>query len=45
MNKVREPYCMKCGEAMTDLTPPCFACGKTNRMGSKYCIHCGNRLR
>ena len=44
-NKVREPYCMKCGEALTESTPPCFACGKTNRMGSKYCIHCGNRLR
>src|SRR5262249_22922851 len=44
-NKVREPYCSKCAEPLTDPTPPCHQCGKTNRMGSRCCIHCGNRLR
>jgi predicted Zn finger-like uncharacterized protein len=44
-NKVREPYCNKCAEPLTDPTPPCHQCGKTNRMGSRCCIHCGNRLR
>lgn len=45
-NKAREyPYCLKCGEALTDPTPPCHHCGKPNRMGSRCCIHCGNRLR
>jgi serine/threonine protein kinase len=45
VNKVREPYCAKCAEPLTDPTPPCNYCGKTNRMGSRCCIHCGNRLR
>jgi predicted Ser/Thr protein kinase len=45
MNKVREPFCGKCGEPLTDPTPPCHYCGKANRMGSRFCIHCGNRLR
>jgi serine/threonine protein kinase len=44
-NKVREPYCAKCAEPLTDPTPPCHHCGKNNRMGSRCCIHCGNRLR
>jgi hypothetical protein len=44
-NRVREPYCTKCAEPLTDPTPPCHYCGKTNRMGSRCCIHCGNRLR
>lgn len=44
-NKVREPFCTKCAEPLTDPTPPCHYCGKTNRMGSRCCIHCGNRLR
>jgi predicted Ser/Thr protein kinase len=44
-NKVREPYCAKCAEPLTDPAPPCHNCGKTNRMGSRYCIHCGNHLR
>jgi serine/threonine protein kinase len=43
-NRVREPYCCKCGEPLTDLTPPCNHCGKENRMGSRCCIYCGNRL-
>jgi predicted Ser/Thr protein kinase len=45
VNKVREPYCGKCAEPLTDPTPPCHQCGKNNRMGSRCCIHCGNRLR
>jgi predicted Ser/Thr protein kinase len=45
VNKVREPYCSRCAEPLTDPAPPCHNCGKTNRMGSRYCIHCGNHLR
>ncbi len=46
LNKARDHvYCMKCGEPLTDPTPPCYHCGKTNRMGSRCCIYCGNRLR
>lgn len=44
-NKVREPYCLKCAAPLTDPTPPCAHCGKLNRMGSRCCIYCGNRLR
>jgi serine/threonine protein kinase len=45
INKVREPFCLKCAEPLTDPTPPCTHCGKLNRMGSRCCIYCGNRLR
>ncbi len=46
VNKARDHvYCMKCAEPLTDATPPCYHCGKMNRMGSRCCIHCGNRLR
>jgi phage FluMu protein Com len=45
VNKVRTPYCTKCAEPLTDPTSPCNMCGKYNRMGSRCCIHCGNRLR
>jgi serine/threonine protein kinase len=45
LNKVREPYCSRCAEPLTDLTPPCHHCGQINRMGSRCCIYCGNRLR
>ena len=31
--------------SLTEPTPPCHHCGKSNRMGSRCCIHCGNRLR
>ena len=44
-NKIRTPYCTKCAEPLTDSTAPCAMCGKFNRMGSRCCIHCGNRLR
>jgi serine/threonine protein kinase len=44
-NKVREPYCSKCAEGLTDATALCHQCGKSNRMGSRCCIYCGNRLR
>ena len=33
------------GTPLTDLMPPCGHCGKANRMGSRCCIYCGNRLR
>jgi predicted Ser/Thr protein kinase len=45
VNKVREPYCSRCAEPLTDPAPPCASCGKPNRMGSRYCIHCGSLLR
>src|SRR5262249_33850094 len=45
INKVREPYCLKCAAPLTDPSPPCTHCGKLNRMGSRCCIYCGNRLR
>lgn len=44
-NPVRTPYCVKCAESLTDPTAPCASCGKFNRMGSRCCIYCGNRLR
>jgi serine/threonine protein kinase len=44
-NPIRQPYCSKCAGALTDLMPGCNHCGKQNRMGSRYCIYCGNRLR
>jgi predicted Ser/Thr protein kinase len=44
-NKARSPYCVKCAEPLTDPTAPCGMCGKNNRMGSRFCIFCGNRLR
>lgn len=45
VNPVRLPYCRQCAAPMTAATPPCNYCGKDNRMGSRCCIHCGNRLR
>jgi predicted Ser/Thr protein kinase len=44
-NKVRTPFCTKCAEPLTDPTAPCVMCGKYNRMGGRFCIYCGNRLR
>jgi hypothetical protein len=44
-NPVRQPYCQKCAEPLTDLMPACGHCGKQNRLGSRCCIQCGNRLR
>jgi serine/threonine protein kinase len=45
VNPVRQPYCVKCAAALTDAALVCSSCGKNNRMGSRFCIHCGNRLR
>jgi predicted Ser/Thr protein kinase len=42
-NAVRKPYCIKCGEALTEETP-CFHCGRKNRLGNRHCIYCGNKL-
>jgi len=44
-NKVRTPYCSKCAEPLTEPANLCNSCGKNNHMGSRFCIHCGNRLR
>jgi serine/threonine protein kinase len=44
-NTVRHPYCAKCAAPLTELMPPCSHCNKQNRMGSRWCIYCGNRLR
>ncbi len=44
-NKVREPYCTRCAEPLTEPAAACHQCGKANRMGSRCCIYCGNRLR
>ena len=44
-NKVRQPYCVKCAAPLTDVVLLCNSCGKDNRMGSRFCIHCGNRIR
>jgi serine/threonine protein kinase len=45
VNLVRSPYCVKCAEPLTDPKATCNHCGKSNRLGSRCCIHCGNRLR
>ena len=45
LNKVRTPFCTKCAEPLTDPASPCTMCGKYNRLGSRFCIYCGNRLR
>jgi serine/threonine protein kinase len=45
INPVRVPYCEKCAEALTDAAAHCNSCGKNNRMGSRFCIYCGNRIR
>jgi serine/threonine protein kinase len=44
-NPIRQPYCCKCAGSLTDLMPGCSHCGKQNRMGSRCCIYCGNRLQ
>lgn len=43
-NPVRQPYCVECANPLTDFAPPCQHCGKNNRLGSRWCIHCGRRL-
>jgi serine/threonine protein kinase len=45
INAVRQPYCVKCAAPLTDSALVCSSCGKNNRMGSRFCIHCGNRVR
>jgi predicted Ser/Thr protein kinase len=44
-NAVRQPYCIKCAAPLTEPTAGCGSCGKNNRLGSRFCVHCGNRLR
>lgn len=45
VNRVREPYCVRCGTPLTEPGPPCTACGRENYLGSRFCVHCGSRLR
>jgi predicted Ser/Thr protein kinase/phage FluMu protein Com len=45
VNGVRQPYCVQCAEPLTDAAAPCHHCGQVNRLGSRCCIYCGNRLR
>jgi predicted Ser/Thr protein kinase/phage FluMu protein Com len=45
VNRVREPHCSQCAAALTEVMPGCLGCGQTNRQGSRFCIHCGGRLR
>lgn len=45
VNPMRQPYCGRCAAPLTALLPGCNQCGKANRMGSRCCIYCGNRLR
>ena len=44
VNPVRQPYCSQCAASLTDPAPPCQQCGQNNRLGSRWCIHCGHRL-
>jgi serine/threonine protein kinase len=44
-NEVRKPYCVKCTAPLTDATVLCKQCGKTNFMGSRFCIYCSQLLR
>jgi predicted Ser/Thr protein kinase len=44
-NEIRKPYCQKCAAPLTDVIVLCTQCGKDNRMGCRFCIHCGNRLQ
>jgi serine/threonine protein kinase len=46
VNPVRQPYCGRCCQPLTDLSPvPCGGCGQNNRLGSRHCVHCNARLR
>ncbi|MFN5330649.1 MAG: serine/threonine protein kinase [Planctomycetota bacterium] len=44
-NAVRIPYCAGCAAELTDAAHACLDCGKPSRMGCRYCIHCGGRMR
>jgi serine/threonine protein kinase len=41
----REPYCRRCAAPLTELALVCSHCRKQNRLGSRWCIFCGSRLR
>jgi serine/threonine protein kinase len=43
VNEVRLPYCACCAEPLTPSGSPCRHCGEANRLGSRFCIHCGKR--
>lgn len=44
-NPVRTPYCNQCAAELTDPGNACPDCGKPSRMGCRYCIDCGGRIR
>jgi len=44
-NPARSPYCNNCASELTDLGNACPDCGKSSRMGCRYCIQCGGRIR
>ena len=44
-NPAREPFCRSCGEGLTDAGANCGQCSRLNRLGCRYCIYCGGRLR
>lgn len=44
-NPVRTPYCHHCAAELTDQGNACPDCGKCSRMGCRYCIQCGGRIR
>jgi serine/threonine protein kinase len=44
-NRVRQPYCDRCWQPLTDLAPlPCARCGRHNLLGIRHCVHCDARL-
>jgi len=45
VNEVRKPYCIRCAEPLVSVRVSCTGCGKENRMGSRFCIHCGRGWR
>lgn len=45
VNPTRQPFCNHCAEPLTALAPPCSHCGHCNRLGCRFCIRCGSRLR
>jgi hypothetical protein len=45
VNPARLPYCSRCAAPLTPQALPCRHCGKDNRLGSRWCIHCGKRPR
>jgi serine/threonine protein kinase len=45
INPARFPYCDKCASPLTYFGPACSKCNRVQRLGSKFCIYCGNGLK